>query len=32
MVACLLFAAAETLQIRLQGVAVLPSQFVEMIP
>jgi len=30
--ACLLFAAAETLQIRLQGVAFIPSQFVEMIP
>lgn len=30
--ACLLFAAAETLQIRLQGVQVIPSQFVEMIP
>ena len=32
MVACLLFAAAETLQIRLQGSTLLPSQFVEMIP
>ncbi len=32
MVACLLFAAAETLQIRLQGSTFLPSQFVEMIP
>lgn len=31
-VACLLFAAAETLQIRLQGSSLLPSQFVEMIP
>ena len=31
-VACLLFAAAETLQIQLQGTRVLPSQFVEMIP
>lgn len=31
-VACLLFAAAETLQIRLQGAPWLPSQFVEMIP
>lgn len=31
-VACLLFAAAETLQIQLQGSQVLPSQFVEMIP
>ena len=30
--ACLLFAAAETLQIRLQGSTALPSQFVEMIP
>jgi simple sugar transport system permease protein len=30
--ACLLFAAAETLQIRLQGSNALPSQFVEMIP
>ena len=30
--ACLLFAAAETLQIRLQGAQVIPSQFVEMIP
>jgi simple sugar transport system permease protein len=30
--ACLLFAAAETLQIRLQGSQALPSQFVEMIP
>ena len=31
-VACLLFAAAETFQIQLQGTQVLPSQFVEMIP
>ena len=31
-VACLLFAAAETMQIRLQGSPLLPSQFVEMIP
>ena len=31
-VACLLFAAAETVQIRLQGSPLLPSQFVEMIP
>lgn len=30
--ACLLFAAAEALQIRLQGTDVIPSQFVEMIP
>ncbi len=30
--ACLLFAAAETLQIQLQGTHVIPSQFVEMIP
>lgn len=30
--ACLLFAAAETLQIRLQGTAAIPSQFTEMIP
>jgi simple sugar transport system permease protein len=30
--ACLLFAAAETLQIRLQGSNALPSQFIEMIP
>jgi simple sugar transport system permease protein len=30
--ACLLFAAAETFQIRLQGSQALPSQFVEMIP
>ena len=30
--ACLLFAAAETFQIRLQGVSFIPSQFVEMIP
>ncbi len=32
LLACLLFAAAETLQIRLQGTGALPSQFVEMIP
>lgn len=31
-VACLLFAAAETLQIQLQGTQLIPSQFVEMIP
>ena len=31
-VACLLFAAAETAQIRLQGTGAVPSQFVEMIP
>jgi simple sugar transport system permease protein len=31
-VACLLFAAAETFQIRLQGLQLIPSQFVEMIP
>lgn len=30
--ACFLFAAAETLQIALQGAQVLPSQFVQMIP
>jgi len=30
--ACLLFAAAETLKIRLQGSNAIPSQFVEMIP
>ena len=30
--ACLLFAAAETLQIQLQGTQIIPSQFVEMIP
>ena len=30
--ACLLFAAAETLQIRLQGTNAIPSQFLEMIP
>ena len=30
--ACILFAAAETLQIRLQGTHAIPSQFVEMIP
>ena len=31
-IACLLFAAAETLQIQLQGTQLIPSQFVEMIP
>lgn len=31
-IACLLFAAAEALQIRLQGLDVVPSQFVAMIP
>lgn len=31
-VACLLFAAAEALQITLQGMQLVPSQFVEMIP
>jgi simple sugar transport system permease protein len=31
-VACLLFAAAEALQIQLQGAQLLPSQFVSMIP
>jgi simple sugar transport system permease protein len=31
-IACLLFAAAETAQIQLQGAQRLPSQFVEMIP
>jgi ABC-type uncharacterized transport system permease subunit len=30
--ACLLFAAAETLQIQLQGTHAIPSQFIEMIP
>jgi ABC-type uncharacterized transport system permease subunit len=30
--ACLLFAAADALQIQLQGAQVIPSQFVEMIP
>jgi simple sugar transport system permease protein len=30
--ACLLFAAAETLQIRLQGAQLIPSQFIAMIP
>jgi simple sugar transport system permease protein len=30
--ACLFFAAAETLQIQLQGAQIVPSQFVEMIP
>ena len=31
-VACVLFAAAEALQIQLQGAQAIPSQFVEMIP
>ncbi|HEX5577630.1 MAG TPA: ABC transporter permease [Gemmatimonadaceae bacterium] len=31
-IACLLFAAAETLQIQLQGTEIIPSQFVVMIP
>ena len=31
-IACFLFAAAETLQIQLQGAQLVPSQFVEMIP
>ena len=31
-IACLLFAAAETFQIQLQGAQIIPSQFVEMIP
>jgi ABC-type uncharacterized transport system permease subunit len=31
-VACLFFAAAETLQIQLQGMQAIPSQFVQMIP
>jgi general nucleoside transport system permease protein len=31
-IACLFFAAAETLQIQLQGHSLIPSQFVEMIP
>lgn len=31
-IACLLFAAAEALQIQLQGAQLVPSQFVEMIP
>jgi simple sugar transport system permease protein len=30
--ACLLFAAAETLQIQLQGAQLIPSQFIEIIP
>jgi simple sugar transport system permease protein len=30
--ACFLFAAAETLQIQLQGNQLIPSQFIEMIP
>ena len=32
LIACLLFAAAEAFQIRLQGLQLIPSQFVEMIP
>ena len=31
-IACLFFAAAETLQIQLQGRELIPSQFIEMIP
>ena len=31
-IACVLFAAAETMQIRLQSLQLVPSQFVEMIP
>ena len=31
-IACLMFAAAETMQIRLQSLQLVPSQFVEMIP
>ena len=31
-IACLLFAAAETLQIQLQSAQLVPAQFVEMIP
>jgi len=31
-IACLFFAAAETLQIQLQGTQVIPSQFIQMIP
>jgi simple sugar transport system permease protein len=31
-IACLFFAAAETLQIQLQGTEVIPSQFIVMIP
>lgn len=31
-IACLLFAAAETLQIQLQGTEIIPSQFIVMIP
>jgi simple sugar transport system permease protein len=31
-IACFLFAAAETMQIRLQSLQLVPSQFVEMIP
>ncbi len=30
--ACLLFAAAETMQIQLQGMKIVPSQFLEMLP
>jgi simple sugar transport system permease protein len=30
--ACLFFAAAETLQIQLQGTQFIPSQFIQMIP
>ncbi len=31
-IACLFFAAAETLQIQLQGIEIIPSQFIVMIP
>jgi simple sugar transport system permease protein len=31
-IACILFAAAETLQIQLQGSSVVPTQFIQMIP
>lgn len=31
-IACVLFAAAETLQIQLQGSSVIPTQFIQMIP
>jgi simple sugar transport system permease protein len=31
-IACILFAAAETLQIQLQGSSVIPTQFIQMIP
>ena len=31
-IACLFFAAAEAMQIRLQSTGMVPSQFVEMIP